>query len=890
MGEVYRATDTQLKRDVAIKLLPEAFTQDPDRLARFEREAQLLAQLHHPNIASIFGIEETDGGTALVMELVEGPTLGERMDQSRLPLETTLGIALQIAEALEEAHAKGIVHRDLKPANVKLTTDGRVKVLDFGLAKALDPAANAAGTAQQGTMANSPTLTSAGTQLGVILGTASYMSPEQARGVAIDRRADVWAFGVVLYEMLTGSRLFEGETVSDVLAGVLKSEIDFDSLPSDTPPSIRRLLRRCLKRKPKNRLHDIADARIVVEEVIAGDDGEPEAAPVAQARRGTLATILPWLVAGSALVALAIALTALLSDGDAKSPDGYALSLSPPAGGQFLIGSNSGWGAISPDGRRIVVRATTPAGTGLWVRSLDRTEGRFLPGTEEGFYPFWSHDGLWVAFFNRGWLQKIEIAGGLPEKICVAAWGRGGSWSESGKIVLTPIGGGAIHVVDAAGGEARPVTRVDEEAGESAHYWPVWLPDGERFLYFIRSGRREDQGIYLSHVRADGIDEERRRVVASSSSGLLVSAAGAGETPTLLWAQDGTLLARAFDPQSGTVSGPTSRIAEGVRVLDSQRAVMASASNNGALLWADSRFGARRIGSYHRDGRGPELLPETPGSVYQPLISPDGRRASFVVSEGGQADIWMLDRETGAMRALTSTAAYEENVTWSPDSQEIIFSGGVAGEAGYFRSPADGSDSPKRILPRSWQGRLISSTLAWLPGDWLIVEVEEEGGASDILMVQLDDPNELFELVTGPGDQYEARTSPGGGELAYLSDESGRLEAYLVSMSLQDGRPFAGSDRQRIPGEEIVALEWGLEGDELVVITAVGEVLAVAVDRRGGRARVGEAVRLFVLPEAHGSTRIGVGPGGDEFLFVVDPEAEYQTLSVLVDWPARLEE
>ena len=885
MGEVYRATDTNLKRDVAIKFLPEAFTQDPERLARFQREAELLAQLQHPNIASIYGLEGSGGNRALVMELVEGPTLAEHMEQGPLPLEDALTIARQIAEALEEAHAKGIVHRDLKPANVKLTTDGRVKVLDFGLAKALDPTTDISGA--QATLSHSPTVT-AGTQLGVILGTASYMSPEQARGVPTDKRTDIWAFGVVLYEMLTGVRLFEGEMVSDVLAEVLKSRIDFETLPADAPAAIRRLLKRCLERKPKDRLHDIADARIVINEILSGEVEEDRAEVDTAATNPRRGSLLPWLIAGAAIVALIV--TLLLSTGGGKTGErgAYALSLSPPAGMQFMVGSNAGWGAVSPDGRRIVARVSGPEGSGLWLRSLDGGESRLLPGTEEGFYPFWSPDNRWVLFFSRGSLQRVEIAGGLPERVCAAPWGRGGSWSaESGRILLTPVGAGAIHVVPAGGGETRPITRVDLAAGESAHYWPVWLPDGKRFLYFIRASGRENQGIFLGHVPEEGIDEERRRVVASSSSGLLVPAGSDGAS-MLLWVEDGVLLARSFDLESGTISGATSRIAEGVRVLESQRASLVSASDEGTLSWASSRFGRFTLGWFDRKGKGPDLVDMPELNIYQPLTSPDGRWVSFVVVHQGQGDIWLYDTVSGETRALTSTTSYEESVAWSPDSTEIAFSLRTD-DASVVRMRVDGSEEPSVVIGAKLNKLHVDSPEAWLPNDWLIVEVQEPDGTSDLYAVHMDDTSDAQRLIGGPGSQLEARVSPDGRSLIYLSDETGSAQSYLVSLVYADGRPVAGTDRRRIPVDDVLSHTWSVEGDEAYTVTSEGTLFAVPMDTRGGFARPGTPVALFQVPPARATISFGVAPKGERFLFQIDPEAKYQTLSVMLDWETRLD-
>ncbi len=439
MGEVYRASDTRLEREVAIKVLPAAFTADPDRLARFEREAKLLAQLHHPNIASIFGLEESGGVRALVMELVEGPTLAERLELGALPLDESLSVARQIAEALEEAHEKGIVHRDLKPQNVKLPREGKVKVLDFGLAKALDAPGSAADLARSPTLMNSPTLTGAHgrTQLGMVLGTAAYMAPEQAAGKPTDRRADVWSFGVLLHEMLTGKRLFAGDSVAETLAGVLKGEIDWAALPAATPPAIRRLLRRCLERQPRNRLHDIADARIVLDDVASGTADEGAAETVAPAPpRPLWQRSLPWLVA---LLGVAFGAAEMLRLDRLDRPGG-----GPPRATRFVVmppgpGEIDGYPALSPDGRTLVFCFAPQHGvTRLWLHSFDSGQSRELAGTEHAEQPFWSPDGRHLGFFAGGHLRHLEIATGHVESLAAASDSRGATWTESGEVVFSP--------------------------------------------------------------------------------------------------------------------------------------------------------------------------------------------------------------------------------------------------------------------------------------------------------------------------------------------------------------------------------------------------------------------------------------------------------------------
>ena len=489
MGEVYRARDTKLNRDVAIKVLPEMFAADADRLARFEREAQVLASLNHPNIAHLYGLEDHGATRALVMELVEGPTLADRIAAGPVVLADALPIARQIAEALEAAHEKGIIHRDLKPANVKVRDDGTVKVLDFGLAKALDPSAGS----NTGEM-NSPTMTAWATQMGLLIGTAAYMSPEQARGKAVDRRADIWAFGVVLYEMLSGDRAFKGEDISDTLAAVLRQEIMLSALPATTPLRLKRLIERCLERDPKQRLRDIGEARIEIARIEAGGADMMEtsaAASAAAVAAPRWKRALPWALAGVTTVALVAALL-LRAPGRAPSNESRPMRFTIPAPEKS---SFAGSMALSPDGRKLVFVATSGGTASLWLRSLDSPSPQSLPGTESAASPFWSPDSRWIAFFAQGKLKKIESSDGLAKTLCDAADSRGGTWNRDDLILFSPSSSDGLYCVSADEGAVTKVTKLDSSANESSHRWPCFLPDGRHFLYLVTSGQPDKQGI-----------------------------------------------------------------------------------------------------------------------------------------------------------------------------------------------------------------------------------------------------------------------------------------------------------------------------------------------------------------------------------------------------------
>ena len=475
MGEVYRATDTNLKRQVAIKVLPAAFAADAERLARFQREAEVLAALNHPNIAHIHGLERSDGTLALVMELVEGPTLADRIAHGAIPLADALTIATQIAEALEAAHEQGIIHRDLKPANIKVRADGTVKVLDFGLAKAMDPA----GASNANAM-NSPTISMHATQAGIILGTAAYMSPEQARGKAVDKRADIWAFGCVLFEMLSGRQLYAGDTITDVLAGIVSREPDWSLLSAQTPPVVRRLLARCLEKDPQRRLRDIGEARVALSDptgLLAAPAASPISVNARSWRRSTVWAALAFVAISSAGVAV-WTWTRLRP---ATAPRVTRLSIPLPAG-QILAG-NSG-PAVSPDGRSIAYVATAADGVSrLYVRALDRFESTGIPESEGAQQPFFSRDGGRIGFFARGKLLTVSLSGGAPTAIAAASFQPlGGTWGEDDTIVFVPALTSGLLRIPSAGGKPQKVTVPDEAAGGYAHVWPQFLPGGRSVL------------------------------------------------------------------------------------------------------------------------------------------------------------------------------------------------------------------------------------------------------------------------------------------------------------------------------------------------------------------------------------------------------------------------
>ncbi|MDX1643980.1 MAG: protein kinase, partial [Thermoanaerobaculia bacterium] len=669
MGEVYRATDLRLNREVAVKALPESFVQDEQRLARFEREAQLLASLSHPNIAGIHGLEEQDGKRFLILELVEGEDLSERLRRGSIPLEEALGIALQIAEALEAAHDKGIVHRDLKPANVKLTPQGQVKVLDFGLAKALEVEATSGEE-----LANSPTLTMAATQAGIIRGTAAYMSPEQAAAQPADRRADVWSFGVVLTEMLTGEQLFTGQTASHVLAAVLQKDVDVDSVLPDVPGPIRDLIERCLRKEVRQRLQAIGDARIAIEEYLADPEAhqrtaEPQPAPVATSVP-LWQRVVPWAVA--ALLLAAVVALALRGQPQPAETGRQLLqaSLTPPEGLSFDLDPTSpGPATVSPDGSMIALTARAKSGEiELYVRRLDESRARLLQDTEGAAYPFWSPDSRSLGFFtDEGNLKRIEIAGGPPTVLAEAPNGKGGSWGADGTILFAPAHNTPIHRVPAGGGEATAVTEMVD--GDVSHRHPRLLPDGESFLY-------------LERTRVEGANTESQLVRASldgeSEEKILLRSPAAAEFASghILFLHEETLMARPFDVASGEFAGDAAPLASDVTLISVGSAKgLFSASDNGVLVYGtgQNRPGTRVVW-FGRSGGIDSSLDEITRFL-DVSLSPDDEFAALGIIDPvlGSQDLWIYEIERNLRTRFTFDQGNDSSGVWSPDGSRLAF-------------------------------------------------------------------------------------------------------------------------------------------------------------------------------------------------------------------------
>jgi eukaryotic-like serine/threonine-protein kinase len=865
MGVVYRGTDTNLDREVAIKVLPSALTTDAERLARFDREAKLLAQLHHPNIASIFGLEEANGVRALVMELVEGPTLAARLAAGPLSLTESLLVARQVAEALEEAHEKGIVHRDLKPQNITAPIDGKVKVLDFGLAKAMAPASSSQASDAQ--LTHSPTMTIGTTQVGVILGTAAYMAPEQAAGGAVDRRADIWSFGVVLWEMLTGRRLFEGETVAHVLAGVLKDTPDFAALPRDTPERIVTLLQRCLRRKSRERLQSIGDARVVIEEVLAdpqaGDRARSSELSAAGRSKSARSSKVAWLAAAAGLAAAAIFGVLWLGRARGRGSDRivHAALVPPP---DTVLGDTL---ALSPDGRRVVFEAwdNKSGARSLWLRDLSQGRAERLEQTEGGEMPFWSPDGRYLAFFAKGRLKRLDPAGGPAQELCEAPTPRGGSWGADGRIVFTGSFRVGLSVVPATGGTPRPLTKLDGSRGEKSHRFPVFLPDGKTVLFLSQTaegGARNDQSGIEALDLASG---KRTRLIAANSSPLY-SAAG----QILFW-RDGTLLAQRFDPDRLAVEGDPQPITSPVSNTQNEQA-LASVSNEGTLVFREGTRGSlSRLIWADRKGLGVAVIRDR--ELLQGFaLSHDGNQLVYAANAIGQGstDLWVQDLVRGAASRLTFEEGSEAYPVWSRDNKYVYYSNDRRNDGVIFRRRADGTGAAEEVGTSAsgiWPGAIAGD------GRWMVAGTVAGSTGFDLLRFDLT-TRKITPLVATPFFDQDPALSPDDRLLAYTSEESGRWEIYVQALDGEHGRWQVSTENGRRP-------RWRADGRELFFLAAPDRLMAVDVEP-GSVPRFGTPRELFRFP----IDGYEVAPDGQKFVLASlgggDPN---KPMTLITGWP-----
>jgi Tol biopolymer transport system component len=861
MGEVYRARDTRLNRDVALKVLPATFAVDPERLARLTREAQLLASLNHPNIASIYGLEDAGDGRALVLELVEGPTLADRIAQGPVPLAEALDIAKQILEALEAAHEHGIIHRDLKPANVKVRADGMVKVLDFGLAKVLDPADAPSVSATM-----SPTLSMHATQAGLILGTAAYMSPEQAAGRPADKRSDIWAFGVVLLEMLTGGQAFSGETIPHVLASVLKSEPDWARLPSETPAHLRRLLRRCLEKDRRRRLDSAVAARLEIEDTLSRRDG---AAPSETVRHRRVAPIAIALLAGGAVAAVVTWILLRPGPPAARPPSSFAVS----ASGTFVPNQFDRVMTVSPDGRQLMYVATGEgSGTGgkLMVRHLDQLEFTPLASVENARSPFASADGQWVGFFQGTELRRASLAGGPSIVIGTFAGApRGASWAEDGTIVFAtndPATG--LLRVPSRGGDPVALTTPNVSKGEGDHWFPSVLPDGRGVLFTVAvpgQDDRSDVAVYDAQTR------QHHRLLRGSQAQYV-------DTGHLLFVASGSIWAIRFDLATLQVTGDPVSVVERVRVAAQTGAADYQVSRSGTLVYVTAgRAPQRFLAWVDRQGR-EEPLKAPPRAYVLARLSPDGTRVALDIRDR-ENDIWILNLTgDGTPRQLTYGASADRNPMWL-DNNRVVFTSNRSGGLALYSQAADGSGTAQPITA-SGNGRFATSVT---PDRAALVGHQDGPSVFDVAMFAIPTPGQpLAEgrpLVNGPSFEFNADLSPNGRYVAYQSNESGPFQIIV--------NPFPRIESGRWSVAQGSMPVWSRDGKELFYRDDSERLVALPVDTSGATLSTGSPRVLFDMNASITAPDRGfdVSLDGQRFLIVKeDTKARNADIVVVLDW------
>jgi len=868
MGEVYRARDAKLGRDVALKVLPDAFARDAERMARFQREAKVLASLNHPNIASIYGFEDSGATHALVMELVEGPTLADHIKSGPIPIDEALRIAKQITEALEYAHERGIVHRDLKPANVKVTSDDAVKVLDFGLAKAIE------GDAASLDISTSPTISRMATLAGVLLGTAAYMSPEQAKAKSVDRRADIWAFGCVLYEMVTGQMAFRGESVTDTLAAVIRAEPDWSQLPAALSVRVRVLLQRCLQKDPKQRLRDIGDARIALEEVLSGapDPSLAGASGIsALVWRRALIVGLGTLLLGAGVGSIATWVLKPTPSEPPRSVSRYVITLPPSQQLAVLPGPAV---ALSPDGTRLAYVAAQGGTQQIYLRSMDSLEAKSMPGTEGAIQPFFSPDGQWLGFFADAKLKKISVSGGAPLTLADAPIPRGATWNSHGMIIFPPTIVGGLQQVSDAGGAPQPITHLERQ--EVGQRWPEFLPDGKAVL-FSASGTLSSW--INAQVSVQLVGTAVRRSLAQGATQPRYAASG-----HVVFVQGGNLMAVPFDIDRLEVTGAAVPVLEGVMESPSSGAAQFDISTTGSLVYVPGgdQSNQSTLVWVSRNGAEQPLAAPAHNYRYLPKLSPDGRQVALTIAEQ-ESQVWLYNLSRDTLTRLTFEGNVNVIPTWTPDGKRVAFESTKEGPGNIFWQLADGSGGLERLTT----GEYTQVPCTWSPDGKLLAFVEINPTTGYDIWVLRTGDRKAQPFLRTPFNESAPEFSPDGRWLVYTSNESGRTEVYVQPYPGPGGKWQISTDGGTEP-------LWNRNGRELFYRNG-DKMMAVEVTTEpsfsAGNPRIlfqGQYVQN--TPPSSGPF-YDVSPDGQRFLMLKPAEhagAAPNQINVVLNWSEEL--
>ena len=870
MGEVYRAHDTQLGRDVAIKVLPRELCNNPDRIARFEREARLLAALNHPHIASIHGYEHVEGSAALVLELVEGPTLADRIASGALPLDDAIPIATQIAEALAAAHEKGIIHRDLKPANIKIRADGHVKLLDFGLARMISEELTPE-------LASSPTATDHRTRHGQVLGTAAYMSPEQARGQATDRRTDVWAFGCVLFEMLTGRSPFGKATSSDTIAAVLGQAPDWNALPPATPVSICVLLRQCLEKDVRRRRRDIADIALDLQPGTASEaavDQNGDSRP----HSGTQHAFLRYAAAAALVTALFVSVWAWSGRRPNGMPPGEVVEFSvyPPPGTIFPIEVGAPWPSLSPDGRQLAFVAMTSHGVAqLWLRQIDSAAPQALAGTEGAARPFWSPDSRSLGFFADGKIKRIEIANGTTQIVCDSPYlgGMSATWGADNVIVFNHVGG--LFRVSAMGGRPHLALPEPTTPGDRLQrHTPSFLPDGRHFVFVTGRAKQEDSEICIG-----SLESQDSRCIMKVPSPARYAAPG-----FLLFGRDRVLRLQRFDAESAELSGEAVPVStREVRVTPVYRPPPFSIAAN--VLAFHPGIPRMDLVWRNRTGAAVSRLPVVGDSDHANFSASQSGRLVVTSLGDARADharTWLYDEQRGSWMRVTFDAGVTSAPRFSPDGSRFVFTATHAGRAGFYLKTTSGAGGEQLLETFGQEGTI--SPLDWSADGQLILYTSSSPKTSwDIGVVPADGRGHAKLIINSEHGERDGKFSPDTKWIAYDSTESGRREVWI--------QPYPPTgDRWQVSNAGGVTPQWRQDGKELFYVRGDGTLMAVPIS--GGAApAIGTATALFQTFLLGGGTGYSVSPDGQRFLMGVAPSGlDVAPITVRTNWRTAFEQ